>query len=205
MDDLLAWLKGRVLLLMLSLLAGGWGLQAWLNRPLHPASGILAQEEPLQGPVLEGEPWSFQGHRIVPLADFEIRARVLSTERYRWATGAKLSPLDLALGWGPMSDSAVLDAITIDQSDRWYHWRVSSQPPIPMGEISAHSANMHMIPASARVERVLKGFRVGQIVNLKGRLVRVEGPGGFRWVSSTTRLDTGDGSCELVWVEEAGS
>jgi hypothetical protein len=138
------------------------------------------------------------------LANFEIRARVLSSERYRWDAGAKLSPIDLALGWGRMSDSAVLESITIGQSDRWYHWRVSSQPPIPMEEIISNSANMHIIPATPGVERTLKDLRVGQVVNLKGWLVRIEGPGGFRWTSSTTRTDTGDGSCELVWVDEAG-
>jgi len=201
-DEWIEWLKGRALILLLSLVLGGWGVSAWLGRPLHPAPGVLVPEEPLQGPVEDG-PWEFRGNRIVPLAEFEIRARVLSRERYRWDPGAKLCPLDLALGWGPMSDSAVLDRITITQSDRWYHWRTSSSPPIPMGEISSHSANMHMIPSTPGIERTLKNFRVGQIVNLKGKLVRVEGPGGFRWNSSTTRSDTGDGSCELVWVEQA--
>jgi len=203
-DELLDWVKARGLLLAVTCLAGGWGLVAWFDRPLHPLPGVLAPEEPLQGPVGEGASWAFRGHRIVPLADFEIRARVLGAERYRWDAGAKLSPLDLALGWGRMSDSAVLARIAVDQSDRWYHWLSSSQPPIPVEEIITHSANMHMIPATPAVERALKGFRVGQVVSLKGRLVRVEGPGGFRWASSTTRADSGDGSCELVWVEEAG-
>jgi len=198
------WLKGRAALLLFSLFAGGWGLFAWMERPLHPAPGVLVPEEPQQGPVSEGSPWIFRENRIVPLADFEIRARVLSTERYRWDAGAKLSPIDLALGWGRMSDSAVLDFIILSQSDRWYHWRASASPPIPVEEISTHSANMHLIPATARIERILKRYRVGQVVSLKGRLVRVEGPDGFRWISSITRADSGDGSCELLWVEEAG-
>ncbi len=203
MDDLLAWLRARAILLILGLLSGGWGISCWLNRPFHPPPGVRVVEEPLQGPPTQGEAWAFRGYRIVPLADFEIRARVLSSERYRWDGGAELCPIDLALGWGPMSDSAVLDEISIEQSGRWYHWRTSSEPPIPVGEIISHSANMHMIPANPRVERLLKGFRVGQVVSLKGSLVRVEGPNGFQWISSTTRADTGNGSCELVWVESA--
>lgn len=204
MEELLAWLRARVFRVILALLAGGWGISCWLNRPLNPPPGVLVAEEPLQGSPAQGEAWPFRGFRIVPLADFEIRARVLSSERYRLDDGAKLSPVDLALGWGPMSDSAVLDKISIDQSGRWYHWRVSSEPPIPVGDIINHSANMHMIPANPKVERMLKGFRVGQVVHLKGSLVRVEGPNGFHWASSTTRADTGGGSCELVWVEAAG-
>jgi len=204
LEQLKEWLRGKVMLLSLFVLVGGWGLHAWLERPLHPAPGVLVPEEPFQIPPEESASWTFRAHRIVPLADFEIRARVLSTERYRWDAGAKLSPLDLALGWGPMSNSFVLDSITLSQSDRWYHWQVASNPPIPLSEIIAHSANMHMIPATPGVEQTLEAFRVGQVVRLKGKLVRVEGPDGFHWSSSTTRLDTGDGSCELVWVEEAG-
>ena len=204
MGEWVEWLKGRVLLLGVGGVLAAWGLGSWLNRPLHPPPGVLAPDEPIQGPPIDTAPWVLREYRILPLADFEIRARVLSTEPYYWDAGAHLSPQDLALGWGPMSDSAVLDHIHIDQGGRWYHWRVSSQPPIPVGEIITHSANMHMIPANGRLAHILKDFRVGQVVHLKGKLVRVQGPDNFYWASSTTRTDSGDGSCELVWVDEAG-
>ncbi|MDP2877211.1 MAG: hypothetical protein Q8O00_13575, partial [Holophaga sp.] len=182
---------------------GGWGVSAWLDRPLDPPAGILAPDAPLQGPPGEGGAWRFKDYRLVSLATFELRARILAKERYRWDPSAELSPIDFALGWGPMSDSSVLDRIDISQSNRWYHWRVSTLP-IPMDQISAHSANMHMIPANARVKRALLGFREGQVVRLRGHLVQIEGPDGFRWTSSLSRQDTGDGSCEVIWVEEAG-
>jgi hypothetical protein len=35
-----------------------------------------------------------------------------------------------------------------------------------------------------------------------GYLVEVRGRDGFRWRSSLTREDTGNGACELVWVEK---
>jgi hypothetical protein len=40
------------------------------------------------------------------------------------------------------------------------------------------------------------------VVALTGYLVEVRGPDGFRWRSSLTREDTGNGACELVWVEK---
>ncbi len=67
--------------------------------------------------------------------------------------------------------------------------------------IASHSANMHLIPANARVEATLRGLRSGNLVTLRGALVRAEGPNGFTWVSSLSRADTGDGACELVWVD----
>jgi hypothetical protein len=60
-----------------------------------------------------------------------------------------------------------------------------------------------MTPATTLVRDRLLDLRVGQVVHIQGRLVRVEGPGGFRWASSLTRTDTGDGACELVWAESA--
>jgi len=52
------------------------------------------------------------------------------------------------------------------------------------------------------VEQLLApSLRPGQIVRLQGYLVDVRGPGGFAWNTSLTRSDTGDGACEIVWVE----
>jgi hypothetical protein len=76
-----------------------------------------------------------------------------------------------------------------------------AQFPIPRHDIEANSANMHMIPADTIVEDTLKGVRVGQVVRISGYLVEVAGADGWRWRSSLTRDDTGNGACELVWVE----
>jgi hypothetical protein len=53
------------------------------------------------------------------------------------------------------------------------------------------------------VARRLKAARAGQLVHLKGMLVRADGKDGWHWVSSLSRTDTGDGSCEVIWVESA--
>ena len=195
-------LRGRLPLLLLLGLGLVGGACWWRERPLHPPSGVLAPEEPQQGEPEGRAPWSFQGHRLVPLATYALKARVLSRERYRFDRGAKLSPLDLALGWGPMSDSAVLDHIRITQDGRWYHWAVRSFP-IPQEAIESHSANVHLIPKDRLVARELLGARVGECLELEGLLVCAEAGDGSAWQSSLTRTDTGDGSCELMWVERA--
>jgi len=191
--------KGAVLLVLPSVAAGMWW---WNGRPVSHPPGILAPAEPIQAPPESAAPWTFHDHRLTPLARFEIRARVLGAERYRFDRAAELSPVDLALGWGPMSDSRVLDAITIRQGERWYFWN-SARLPISPVEISSHSANMHMIPATRSVARRLTRARPGQIVHLEGQLVRADGTDNWHWVSSLSRTDTGDGSCEVVWVERA--
>ncbi len=202
MDEWLDWLQERRLMLALVVVVGFAGFMYWNDRPVTQRPGILAPEEPLQTEPASGEPWSFRNHKLTSLAKFQLRARVLGRERYRFDRAAELSPVDLALGWGPMSDTRILAAFTIRQQDRFYYWSAASMP-IPPGEVISHSANMHLIPATDAVARRLLGAKVGQLVELRGQLIRAEGKDGFRWISSLTRMDSGDGACEVIWVEEA--
>jgi hypothetical protein len=73
--------------------------------------------------------------------------------------------------------------------------------PIPPEEMAQSSANMHLTPADAAVERGLRRVRRGHLVRLSGLLVNVQGPQGFHWRTSTVRHDTGAGACEIVFVE----
>ncbi len=141
-------------------------------------------------------------YELVPLADFELEARVLAREDYSLDAGAALSPTDLALGWGRMSDSAVIEQLDISQSVRFYSYRWHDQPPIPPAEIARSSANMHLIPADDGVARELARVRVGDIVSVRGQLVEARRNDGWRWRSSLTREDSGGGACELVFVRD---
>ncbi|NTW85073.1 MAG: hypothetical protein HGB30_02785 [Holophagaceae bacterium] len=202
MDDWLEWLQERRLMLALVAVVGLAGLLFWNDRPVAQRPGVLAPAEPLQTEPAPGNPWSHRGFKLTSLAQFQLKARVLGRERYRFDRGADLSPVDLALGWGPMSDTRVLEAFTIRQQDRFYYWSAAHMP-IPAGEVISHSANMHLIPATEALGKRLLGARVGQLVELRGQLIRAEGKDGFTWVSSLTRADSGEGACEVIWVEEA--
>ena len=199
-EELLDWLKARFWPALLVLVLSVGGIHSWLTRPLHPPPGVLAAEEPLQEPPASTEAWTYHDYQMTALAAFDIRGRVLATERYRFDRAADLSPVDFAMGWGRMSDSSVLDQLKIWQDGRWYYWS-TAHFPIPAEEITAHSANMHMIPATAFVKRQLLGVRVGEVIRLRGQLIRAEGRDHWRWVSSLSRLDSGDGACEVIWVE----
>ena len=137
-----------------------WGVwDYWATRPIVHPPGVLVSAEPVQaGLDATPRPLTRRGYQIVPLQSFSLAARVLSKERYRFDDGADISPVDLALGWGQMSDQAVLQAFDISQSGRFYFWHVK-QFPIPRREIETHSANMHMIPATEDIERRLLGIR----------------------------------------------
>lgn len=167
----------------------------------HPAGVLAAQQDPEQSDT-RAATFTYRGYAIHPLAEFSIKSRVLSVEHYSQGREADLSPVDLAMGWGRMSDTAVINQLQISQSNRFYFWRYENQPPIPANEIISHSANMHMIPASDEVEKKLKAVKQGEIVTLTGHLVEATANDGWRWKSSLTRDDSGLGACELVWVQE---
>lgn len=189
----------RWLILVLLIAGGAWSL--WPARVITYGPGVLIADAPSQGPA-DQTVWQHNGYTITPLASFELRARVLSKAKYRFGREADLSPIDLALGWQHMSDQAVLDTLSITQSGRWYHWRWSGMPPpISMSQISSQSANMHMIPATDAVNDQLARVVKGDLIAIQGMLVRVNASDGWKWQSSLSREDTGDGACELVWVE----
>jgi hypothetical protein len=190
--------RWRILVVLL-LAVGLWKL--WSEREIGRPTGELVHEGPAQTSVEAGSPaLSRNGYRIARLESFKLEARVLAAEHYRFGREAELSPVDLALGWGPMSNSAVLERIEISQRNRFYFWRVEDFP-IPRREIEVNSANMHMIPANKVVERELASVRAGSVIRLEGYLVEASAADGWHWRSSLTREDTGNGACELVWVE----
>lgn len=187
--------------ILLAVLIGWGGVHWWTNRPVPYGAGLAAVHVPMQQPVSDALPFTYKDYRVTPLARFNLKARVLGREDYRFGRESELSPVDLVLGWGRMSDGAVLDKISIRQSNRFYYWSVK-EFPIPQQEIETNSANMHLIPADRAVERGLNRIRQGQLVQLRGYLVRVDAADGWSWSSSLSRNDTGAGACELIWVED---
>lgn len=172
----------------------------WEQRPVEQPPGVLVASVPVQDDVQRS---SFRAGKftLYPRARFEIEARVLSTRRYHFGRGASLAPVDLALGWGPMSDSSLLAHLDISQSARWYSFRYDAAAPVDGMQIARSSANMHMVPAGRSQEKQLKSLRVGEIVKIRGLLIDVSDDSGWSWSTSLSRDDTGAGACEIVYVE----
>ena len=88
----------------------------WPEQEISRAGGVLAPEEPYQKELSTPSFTNKNGYRVDPLAAFDIRARVILFSRYRFDREADLAPVDLVLGWGPMSDSEVLKQITLPRT-----------------------------------------------------------------------------------------
>jgi hypothetical protein len=192
-------MKRAFYLLLLLAIVLAW--RDWSRREIVHPPGVLVHEAPRQRPVEGSQVIKLEDYRLTPRALFELRARVLSREDYRWDAGADLAPVDLALGWGAMSDQAVLDRIEVSQGARWYRTRYDYPAPMADRDIIRQSGNMHMVPANAAIRARLKQIRRGDLVWLRGYLVDADHDSGFRWRTSLSREDTGDGACEVFYIE----
>lgn len=143
---------------------------------------------------------------ITPAARYELAGMIVSKTHYGmdgWRT--PVAPYDLAIVWGDLARPDKDDYISYRQSGRWYfyHWKEGT----PFGEdfIIRHSSNNHIIPANSNILSAVASLRERHHVILKGYLVNVTGTyrgGDYWWHTSLTREDTGDGSCELFYVQE---
>jgi len=179
------------------------------GRPRGEPSGVFV--DPVQQPVqTEVSPDDVQQLALSiyetaafePKARYRIAARVLSRERYYLGWSAELAPVDLALGWGELSDPAIDEKVDWYQGSRWYFWKWSEPLAISDGEIARQSANVHVVPATENVRRALLAIQDDDVIQLSGFLVNIKGSEGQRWQSSLKRTDTGGGSCEVLYATE---
>lgn len=161
-----------------------------------PKQDMLWSPDPII--VTTGETiWTVQ-----PQASYTIAARVLSKKTYvDWES--PLVPLDLALGWGEMSNTAVDEWITWRQSGRWYHYQWSADSPYNGSDIRDQSANTHIIPANDNLLKALRNVSTDDAIWLEGYLVdvTVDINGRSQHIpTSLSRRDTGNGGCEVLYV-----
>ena len=173
----------------------------WPERVVIYPPGVTATTPPQQTNLTSEKKWTEGEYTIEALAEYKIKARVLSRNNFSFGKESDLSPFDLALGWGPMSDQSIIDKIDISQRNRWYHWQADVFP-ITRKDISLNSANVHIIPKNEAIEDKFDKVYKGSLIEMKGYLVKVTTSEGWRWISSLRRDDTGGGSCELFWIEE---
>lgn len=141
---------------------------------------------------------------LTPKASYTVRGIVLSVKRYRFDRNALLSPCDVALAWGPLVEGELYKKIRWDQSGRWYWWSYTAESPFDNAFIARYSANTHVIPATRTVGRAAAALQRNHPVELQGYLVDVDATRdghSFWWHSSLSREDTGDGSCEVLYLE----
>jgi hypothetical protein len=186
------------------LAASVYGAWHWWSteRDVTRAPGVLVTEDPRQQDLEAPRKFAHKGFELSARARYDITARVLRKEIYRIDGGAGLAPVDLGVGWGPMSDTAIVERLEFSQMGRFFYWKpLDASFPLSRQMLITHAAQMHMVPADDAIERHLKRIRPGHIVTIGGWLVDIRGANGFVWSTSLRRDDTGGGACEIVYIE----
>lgn len=194
-------MKTKLWIGVLALLIVAWWL--WPDGRRYPPGVLISSDPKIE--MMEGQssfPYKSKdkAYDLTPRARYTLKARVLSINTDYG--DSLIGPIDLTVGWGPMSDQAVLDRLKIWQ-DNTRHWFVKPRGdwPIAADEVGRHAVNTHLIPASPQVEKTLASLGKGDLVDLEGALVDVTTKEGFRWNTSVDSFGFGDHSCKIVWVE----
>lgn len=165
--------------------------------------------EPIQEDSTEIDSFQIQtgdgSFTVTPFAYYEIAALVAGKESYSRGWQSDLAPVDLALIWGELARPENRQHLSFSQRGRWYFYQYPAEFPHDNNFIIRHSANNHIIPASENIRTALKTINEEDRILIEGYLVRLKGQSGGReywWNSSTTRTDTGNGSCELIYARK---
>ena len=151
--------------------------------PAPPAGFQTVLEAPSQTPLAKPSFLQRIGNaNIVALSRYEIAARILTRRTYEgdefmppWRDLPGVSPLALYLGWGPLSDTAIIDSfnyVTLlrdtKPQDRWGRFDDRHRQ---------FGIQTNIIPHSPAIKAELDDLRVNQNVRLEGFLVKMEAEG----------------------------
>ena len=177
--------------------------------PVPTIEPMKTTADPVQTAVTQSTAtitWQLKNYQweLTPRAHFQVVGRVLSRQTYNRDWQSEIAPLDLAIGWGELNDARVDSFVDWSQSGRWYYFRWELNGPYDGTYLSTHSSNIHIIPATESLEKVLLKLRKDDRIMLEGQLVDVEATNAEKhWQNQTslTRTDSGNGACEILLVE----
>ena len=198
-----------------SLLLGG--LSFFMKDSLPAPARLRAElnEEPRQIAVqrapLQAEVKGVQ-YRIQPRFSYDLYGLVVSLHdsdawwdyaHREW--GDHVNVVDFCVVWGENVRRDAYRALSY-WNDQWTCWVKAGSTETWQAFDGTALSNNHLVTADAAVARELRKVRIGDEVHFRGYLVDYSvmkdgAPAGMR-VSSTVRTDTGNGACEVVFVED---
>ncbi len=187
----------------------------FLRPPLPPKEKVskeVANIEPFQGPSrmlnMEMEKNGFS-YEIIPLAEYELYGLVVSqySSESVWDLFHKDDPgnsKDICLVWGDNISGGAYRKVRYHSGEFtcFYRWFGEIDPPFSDEQMS----NNHLIPKDRAIEEKIKNVAIGDQIRIKGQLVdykvKKEGKEVGGRTSSLDREDTGNGACEVIYVED---
>ena len=139
-------------------------------------------------------------YQIIPLANYEIAAKIITKNTLFDSLEKKLGPIDLGLIWGKLANENYGNYLHFRSSQRWLSWDIKRKLPYDSDYLQSHISHNHIIPADKNIFNALERTPIGKTVRLRGYLVSVFVDGRNIWSSSLSRNDTGNHACEVFYV-----
>ncbi|NLN34658.1 MAG: hypothetical protein GX157_01465 [Candidatus Cloacimonetes bacterium] len=143
-------------------------------------------------------------YTLHPKARYRLNGRIVCYKRYYKGYFHLLSPWDYASLWGDID--RYLPYLKFDQIFRFCLFKTKHPEKVDIAYIERHMANNHLIPATQNIRRAMGKVKKSDLVRIEGFLVNVTGVDAknrvINWKTSTTREDTGNGACEIIYVSK---
>ncbi len=208
----MSWIKGGAALCAAGIALAALG--AWQSRRLPTAADFLpaSATEPRQAePRLRPFTVERAGHTyaIDPIHSYELSGLVVTAHdsdsffdisHKDW--NDYLNTKDICVVWGGNLDRRFLPKMEF-WSGNWTCYFRTGDAEAWRNFKPNQISNNHVLPADEAIAELLRGIRVGDEIRLKGHLVNYSIDGGHPRKSSVVREDTGNGACEILYVEEA--
>jgi len=186
---------------------------AFWNRNAIPANVEYVDaihSEPLQSPTRRPEfdvVYNDTQYRVEPEFDYDITGMVVSyrhhdgNSRMHRLANDHLNMLDVCVIWGDNLYNPRLDRI-----DFWngiFTCNVKTRDELAWQAFDMYKlSNNHLISDRDAIRRQVTRLRIGDQIRIRGYLASYTNSAGGTRGTSTTRLDTGNGACETIYVEQ---
>jgi hypothetical protein len=166
-------------------------------------------EEPRQTPTREAAfdaVYNDRTYRVEPQYEYDITGMVVSyrhhegDSRMHRLSDDHLNMLDVCVIWGENTANPRLDQITF-----WngiFTCNVETRDEAAWQAFDMYKlSNNHLISDQEHIRDAVRAIRIGDQIRVRGYLASYTNPVGSTRGTSTTRLDTGNGACETIYVE----
>ena len=177
-----------------------------------PSARPLLHDEPLQTALAADQSLSFSenlnehAYAITPRFSYHLTGLVVSlSDAMGWqnithkSAGDFLNTHDLCVIWGTNAETLDLSKFTFTHGD-WTCY-VSTSDTAAWSQFKMDAlANNHVLPSTPEIAAQFRSVRIGDQIEIDGRLVDYSIDGRPPRISSIVRTDTGNGACEIIYV-----
>ena len=146
-------------------------------------------------------------YKVEPEYEYELYGMIVSyrhhngDSRMHFQADDHLNMLDVCVIWGDNTRNP--DLAKIDFWNGIFTCVVQTRDQQAWDAFDMYQlSNNHLISADDYIRSQVRDIRVGDQIHITGYLASYSNEGGGKRGTSTTRLDTGDGACETLFVEK---